>query len=85
MAYPPRKACVATVGAIAGSMMIRSAAMAASPSPAPLGVQAGDVRAGEAPGLAGGPVEVLLLVITLGIATMLVTVALALAVGRRAH
>ncbi len=43
------------------------------PSPSPLAVIAGDVRATDAPGIAGGPLEVLGFVVLLGLATALVT------------
>ena len=57
----------------------------AGPSPTPLAVIVGDVRAADAPGIAGGPLEVLLLVILLGLATMVATAALARVAGVRAH
>ena len=67
-------------------MVIQGAVIAASPSPTPLGgLEAGDVRGSGPPGLTGGPIEILLLVIVLGIVTMLVTATLARAVGGRAR
>lgn len=47
------------------------------PSPTPLVVVFGDVRSADAPGFAGGPLEVLLLVVLLGLATAVVTAAAA--------
>ncbi len=46
-------------------------------SPTPLIAIVGDVRAADAPGFAGGPLEVLLLVVLLGVATAAVTATIA--------
>ena len=50
---------------------------AASPEPTPFEVVTGDVRGADAPGVVGGPLEILLLVIVLGAGTALVTAAIA--------
>ena len=47
--------------------------VAQSPEPSPFDLLPGDVRAAEAPGITGGPLEILLLVIALGIATAVLT------------
>lgn len=66
-----------TTTAFVGAVISATSVLGAEPSPTgfgPGGLAPGDVRSGEAPGLAGGPVEVLLLVIALGVATALATV-----------
>ena len=54
-------------------------ALGAEPSPSglPLMGVSSDVRSGEAPGFAGGPLEVLVAVVLLGLTTALVTVTIA--------
>lgn len=46
----------------------------ASPEPSPYGFLAGDVRGADAPGVIGGPLEILLLVVVLGVVTAFVTI-----------
>ena len=46
-------------------VMGNSPTSAADPSPTPLEVVSGDVRSADAPGVTGGPLEILLLVIIL--------------------
>jgi hypothetical protein len=50
-------------------------------SPTPLALFVGDVRAADVPGLAGGPLEVLLLVVILGVVTAAATALLVRALG----
>jgi len=64
-------------------VMFQSVLVAAqSPEPSPRDLLPGDVRAAEAPGITGGPLEILLLVVALGVATAALTVIVVKVLGR---
>jgi hypothetical protein len=73
----------AAAAVLVAAAIVTPSAHARPPSPTPLALTAGDVRAADAPGLAGGPLEVLLLVVILGVVTAAVTALLARALGAR--
>ncbi|MFV2064230.1 MAG: hypothetical protein ACC726_12070 [Chloroflexota bacterium] len=57
--------------------------VAQSPEPSPFDLLPGDVRSADAPGITGGPLEILLLVVALGAITAALTVLAAKLLGRR--
>jgi hypothetical protein len=69
---------------IALLLLISASAAAADPTPAPVGLLAGDSRSeGVGPGLVGSPLGVLVAVVALGVATAAITAILARLLQRR--
>lgn len=69
---------------IALLLLVSASAAAADPTPAPVGLLAGDSRSeGVGPGLVGSPLGVLVAVVALGVATAAITAILARLLQRR--
>jgi hypothetical protein len=69
---------------IALLLLLAAGAAAADPTPAPVGLLAGDSRSeGVGPGLVGSPLGVLVAVVALGVATATITAILARLLQRR--